>query len=117
MALVVGLRVYVAWPLLCPVFKGVASLPMPREKMVLVKTRLPAKLYERVRAYAERYGVSVYVALRQLIIKGLDHEGGLYRLLGDDEFLLSLVTVKVKVDPAFAKRVARVLSEVFGEEL
>lgn len=90
---------------------------MARRDMVLVKTRLPARLYEEVRRYAERSGVSVYEALRRLVERGLRSEGGVYRLLGDDEFLVSLVTVKVKVDGEFAFRLRRVLDEVLGEEL
>ena len=107
----------VAWPLEWPCFKRVVPSLMPRERMVLVKTRLPARLYERVRAYAERSGLSVYEALRQLVARGLDQEGGLYRLLGDEKFLLSLVFVKAKADRGFAERLSRVLSEALGEEL
>ena len=88
-----------------------------RRDMVLVKTRLPPHLYEEVRRYAERNGVSVYKALRRLVERGLRSESGVYRLLGDDEFLVSLVTVKVKVDREFASRLRRVLDEALGEEL
>ncbi|RLE91589.1 MAG: hypothetical protein DRN04_12425 [Thermoprotei archaeon] len=79
----------------------------------MVKTRLPESLYRRVEDYAARNGLSVYSAVRKLIEEGLERAGGVYRLLQDDSFILSLIVVKLKVDPGFRSR----LLEIVGEEL
>jgi len=79
----------------------------------MVKTRLPEGLYKQVKDYAERSGMSVYEALRKLVEKGLRQESGLYRLLQDDSFILSLIVVKLKVDPGFRAKIV----ELVGEEL
>ena len=76
----------------------------------MVKTRLPIKLYERVEEFARVNGISVYEALRKLVERGLDR-GGLYRFFEDDEFLLSLITIKVKYDGEFARKLARLLAD------
>ena len=86
---------------------------MPRTKYFMVKTRLPEGLYKQVKDYAERSGMSVYEALRKLVEKGLRQESGLYRLLQDDSFILSLIVVKLKVDPGFRAKIV----ELVGEEL
>lgn len=81
----------------------------------MVKTRLPENLYRKVLEYADRNGVSVYEAVRRLVESGLKHEDRIYRLVNDDDFILSLITVRVKYDPSFAHKIARVMGD--GEDL
>lgn len=80
-----------------------------RRRYRMVKTRLPEKLYAELVDYARASGVSEYEAVRRLISSGLRREGGIYRLVSDDDFLISLITVRVKADPEFAARLLEIL--------
>jgi len=76
-----------------------------------VKTKLDDQAFSILADYAKRNGLSIYAATRKLIESGLKYEQGVSRLLNDDEFLLSLITVKLKYDPEFRESLARLLGE------
>ncbi|MCD6563834.1 MAG: hypothetical protein J7K23_07990 [Thermoproteales archaeon] len=76
----------------------------------MVKTRLNEIVYNRVSEYAEKNGISIYEALRRLIEKGLDHEDRIYKLLNDDDFIISILTVRIKYDPTFIQKIGKLLS-------
>ena len=84
--------------------------------MKWIKTRVDEELYNRIVEYARRNNISPYEATRRLIRKGLEHEAGLYRLLNDDSFLISLITVKTRYDVEFARTLSKILNEALLEE-
>lgn len=84
--------------------------------MKWIRTRVSEEVYDRILDYASRNGISKYEAVRKLIMNGLKFEDDIYRLLKDDEFILSLITVKIKYDRVFAIKVSKILAGL-GEEL
>ncbi|RLE62520.1 MAG: hypothetical protein DRJ38_09495 [Thermoprotei archaeon] len=85
--------------------------------MKWIRTRVSEEVYDRILDYASRNGISKYEAVRKLIMNGLKFEDDIYRLLKDDEFILSLITVKIKYDRVFAIKVSKMAELGLGEEL
>jgi len=88
-----------------------------RGSLKWIRTRVSEEVYDRILDYASRNGISKYEAVRKLIMNGLKFEDDIYRLLKDDEFILSLITVKIKYDRVFAIKVSKMAELGLGEEL